>query len=182
MNVSALKSSLLFSGIVFVSFLMVWCGTDTKTPLVSGDVVALSYELSWEGKEVFASTLDEDALVASDSIVAKALEWNVSLSSQWVVTRELIGKTVGEKIEWILTPTDLWQSRAYDTYRVQKIAREVFEFQDVEPMIGASYKASKAEWVITAIGEDFIDVDFNKRETRQDVYYKIVIDEKIDAS
>lgn len=71
--------------------------------------------------------------------------------------RELMGKELGDKVEFTLSPEDAYGEHNPDA--VQKVPLEMFG--DIKPEVGTTLMSDMGPFRVTEVGDELITVDFN---------------------
>lgn len=92
--------------------------------------------------------------------------------------RELMGKELGDKVEFTLSPEDAYGEHNPDA--VQKVPLEMFG--DIKPEIGTTLMSDMGPFRVTEVGDELITVDFNHALAGKSLTFNVEVVELRDAT
>ena len=92
--------------------------------------------------------------------------------------RELMGASVGDKVEFTLSPEDAYGNHNPDA--VQQVPKDMFG--DINPEIGMTLMSDMGPFRVTEIGDELVTVDFNHALAGKSLTFNVEVVEVRDAS
>jgi len=92
--------------------------------------------------------------------------------------RELMGKELGDKVEFTLSPEDAYGEHNPDA--VQKVPLEMFG--DIKPEVGTTLMSDMGPFRVTEVGDELITVDFNHVLAGKSLTFNVEVVELRDAT
>ena len=92
--------------------------------------------------------------------------------------RELMGASVGDKVEFTLSANDAYGEHNPDA--IQKVPTDMFG--DITPEIGMTLMSDMGPFRVTEIGEDVVTVDFNHALAGKSLTFNVEVVEIRDAT
>ena len=92
--------------------------------------------------------------------------------------RELMGKELGEKVEFTLSPEDAYGEHNPDA--VQKVPLDMFG--NIKPEVGTTLMSDMGPFRVTEVGEELITVDFNHALAGKSLTFNVEVVEVRDAT
>ena len=92
--------------------------------------------------------------------------------------RELMGASVGDKVEFTLSPEDAYGNHNPDA--VQQVPKDMFG--DINPKIGMTLMSDMGPFRVTEIGDEVVTVDFNHALAGKSLTFNVEVVEVRDAS
>lgn len=158
------KKIILIS-LITLSIIISWCSNWTKTVEI-WDKVTLTYSINFEDWSVFNTSATVETRIWDWAIV-KWLEESIIWLKNW------------DEKEILVIP-DNWYWKDYDSAKVQKITKIIFDRMWFKPEIWKSYKIWDLEGIIksTEWSWDFqiFMLDTNPRNTYENLIFKVKID------
>jgi FKBP-type peptidyl-prolyl cis-trans isomerase SlyD len=92
--------------------------------------------------------------------------------------RELMGKELGEKVEFTLSPEDAYGEHNPDA--VQKVPLDMFG--NIKPEVGTTLMSDMGPFRVTEVGDELITVDFNHALAGKSLTFNVEVVEVRDAT
>ena len=92
--------------------------------------------------------------------------------------RELMGKELGEKVEFTLSPEDAYGEHNPDA--VQKVPLDMFG--NIKPEVGTTLMSDMGPFRVTEVGDELITVDFNHVLAGKSLTFNVEVVELRDAT
>ena len=92
--------------------------------------------------------------------------------------RELMGKELGEKVEFTLSPEDAYGEHNPDA--VQKVPLDMFG--NIKPEVGTTLMSDMGPFRVTEVGDELITVDFNHALAGKSLTFNVEVVELRDAT
>ena len=92
--------------------------------------------------------------------------------------RELMGKELGEKVEFTLSPEDAYGEHNPDA--IQQVPLEMFG--GIKPEIGMTLMSDMGPFRVTEVGDELITVDFNHALAGKSLTFNVEVVELRDAT
>lgn len=92
--------------------------------------------------------------------------------------RELMGKELGEKVEFTLSPEDAYGEHNPDA--VQKVPLDMFG--NIKPEVGITLMSDMGPFRVTEVGDELITVDFNHALAGKSLTFNVEVVELRDAT
>lgn len=158
------KKLAIFSIIALCStVLLTWCKkTEEIKTIQEWDTVTINYDsylLDWE--------------IIEESSIQTIIIW--ANNSFPIFDKELIWLKTWDTKEFTTSDPKEWYGIAYDDLKIQKISTTVINTIWTTPKVWESINLWSLNWVILEISPVDVTIDFNDRQTRENVEFHVTV-------
>jgi FKBP-type peptidyl-prolyl cis-trans isomerase 2 len=145
------------------TLLLAWCKKTGETKIIQEwDTVTISYDsylLDWE--------------IIEENTIQNITIWENN--SFPIFDTELIGLKSGDTKEFTTKDPKEWYGIAYNNFKIQKISTSVIDTIWADPKIWEQINLWSLNGVILEISPVDVTIDFNDRQTRENVEFHVTV-------